>query len=81
MSNLHEDIITIGSDIPQTNPALDAFGYSMFAQRIADSVYKTPSPQGLVMAKYGPWDLGNLHCSTLIPTHTSKPAFMDLQCR
>lgn len=54
----NEDIITIGSDIPQTDPVHDAFGYSAFAQRIADAVLKTPSPQGLVMAIHGPWGSG-----------------------
>lgn len=50
--------IAVGSDAPQTDPAHDAFGYAPFAQRIADAVCKTPSPQGLVMAIHGPWGVG-----------------------
>lgn len=55
--------IAIGSDAALTDPAHDAFGYAPFAQRIADAVCKTPSPQGLVMAIHGPWGSGK---STLL---------------
>jgi predicted KAP-like P-loop ATPase len=55
--------IAIGSDAALTDPAYDAFGYAPFAQRIADAVSKTPSPQGLVMAIHGPWGSGK---STLL---------------
>ncbi len=50
--------IVIGSDAPLTDPVHDAFGYALFARRIADAVRKTPSPQGLVMAIHGPWGVG-----------------------
>lgn len=49
---------SIGSDIPQTDPALDAYGYAPFAKRIAYAIQKTPSPQGLVMAIHGVWGSG-----------------------
>lgn len=53
-----QDYIGIGSDVPQTDPANDAFGYAPFAQRLAEAVCRTPSPQGLVMAIHGPWGSG-----------------------
>ena len=56
--NKSDDSVTLGSDAPQTDPALDAFGYVPFARRIAEAVRKTPSPQGLVMAIHGPWGAG-----------------------
>lgn len=73
----------IGSDAPQTDPANDAFGYAPFAQRIADAVCKTPSPQGLVMAIHGPWGSGKSsllnfvkHNLNLLP-HSEKPIVID----
>lgn len=50
--------ISIGSDIPQSDPAHDAYGYAPFSKRIADAIQKTPSPQGLVMAIHGVWGSG-----------------------
>lgn len=48
----------LGSDVPQSDPRDDAFGYAPFARRIASAVCTTPSPQGLVMAIHGPWGSG-----------------------
>ncbi len=63
MTNPQAQDIAIGSDAALTDPAHDAFGYAPFAQRIADAVSKTLSPQGLVMAIHGPWGSGK---STLL---------------
>jgi predicted KAP-like P-loop ATPase len=63
MTNPNVQDITIASDAALTDPAHDAFGYAPFAQRIADAVCKTPSPQGLVMAIHGLWGTGK---STLL---------------
>ncbi|MGV8933967.1 MAG: KAP family NTPase [Gallionellaceae bacterium] len=49
---------SIGSDVPQIDPAHDAYGYAPFSKRIADAIQKTPSPQGLVMAIHGVWGSG-----------------------
>lgn len=83
MTDTQVETITIGSDAPQTDPAHDAFGYAPFAQRIADAVSKTPSPQGLVMAIHGPWGSGKSsllnfvkHNLALIP-HSDKPIVID----
>jgi predicted KAP-like P-loop ATPase len=63
MSKAQTQTIAIGSDSALTDPAHDAFSYAPFAQRIADAICKTPSPQGLVMAIHGPWGSGK---STLL---------------
>lgn len=55
--------IGIGSDAALTDPSHDAYGYAPFAQRVADAVRKTKSPQGLVMAIHGLWGTGK---STLL---------------
>jgi predicted KAP-like P-loop ATPase len=58
IDKLDQPRVGIGSDIPQTDPALDSFGYASVAKLIADAVVKTPSPQGLVMAIHGQWGMG-----------------------
>lgn len=66
MNNIDKKIeptLGVGSDIPQTDPDLDEFGYADFAKLIAAAVTNTPSPQGLVMAIHGPWGTGK---STLL---------------
>ena len=63
MTNNRPSDIAIGSDAALTDPALDAFGYAPFAERIAEAVCKTPSPQGLVIAVHGSWGSGK---STLL---------------
>lgn len=50
--------VGIGSDIPQVDPALDAYGYAHFAQLVAKAIVTTPSPHGLVMAIHGQWGAG-----------------------
>lgn len=50
--------ISICSDVPQIDPAHDAYGYAPFSKRIADAIQKTRSPQGLVMAIHGVWGSG-----------------------
>ncbi|MEQ1635161.1 MAG: P-loop NTPase fold protein [Methylococcales bacterium] len=57
-NEIGSETISLASDIPQTDPANDAFGYAPFANRIANAVYKTPSPQGLVIAIHGVWGSG-----------------------
>ena len=48
----------IASDVPQTDPAADQFGFKIFAERIATSITRTSSPQGLVLAIHGEWGSG-----------------------
>lgn len=57
-NDITDQHVSIGSDVPQTDPAHDAFGYAPFSKRIADAVLKTRSPQGLVMAIHGVWGSG-----------------------
>ncbi|MFZ4856100.1 MAG: KAP family P-loop NTPase fold protein [Desulfuromonadaceae bacterium] len=83
MTKPQDDEIVIGSDVPQTDPAHDAFGYSAFALRIADAVRKTPSPHGLVMAIHGPWGSGKSsllnfikHNLNILP-NSEKPIVID----
>lgn len=58
MASGHTGLAVIGCDAPLTDPAQDDFGYATFAQRIAEAICKTPSPQGLVVAVHGPWGVG-----------------------
>ena len=59
MNNENTDqVFNVGSDLPQTDPANDAFGYAPFARKIADVIQRTPTPQGLVMAIDGEWGAG-----------------------
>jgi predicted KAP-like P-loop ATPase len=53
----------VGSDSPKVDPMHDAYGYVPFAERIANAIKRTPSPQGLVMAIHGQWGAGK---STLL---------------
>src|SRR5260221_3317385 len=48
----------LASDLPQVDPAHDAYGYADFARRIAEAVWRTPAPQGLVMGITGAWGSG-----------------------
>lgn len=59
----NEPHLGVGSDLPQTDPDLDSFGYAAFAHQLATSIIKTRSPQGLVMAIHGEWGAGK---STLL---------------
>jgi predicted KAP-like P-loop ATPase len=58
-----EPYIGIASDIPQTDPDLDEFGYARFARLLATAALETRSPQGLVMGIHGSWGSGK---STLL---------------
>ncbi|ARK99566.1 KAP family P-loop NTPase fold protein [Burkholderia pseudomallei] len=48
----------LGSDLPQTDPANDEFGYASFASQLAQAVVSNNSPQGLVLAVHGKWGSG-----------------------
>lgn len=48
----------ISSDRPGTDPAQDALGYAPFAKKLAESILRLPSDEGLVIAIYGPWGFG-----------------------
>jgi predicted KAP-like P-loop ATPase len=73
----------INSDTPQTDPALDSFGYASVAKLIAHAVVKTPSPQGLVMAIHGPWGTGKSSLINFVKYYLTsgeidpKPVVMD----
>ena len=58
-----QELMSLNSDAPKEDPTDDAFGFAMFAKRIAEAIKRTPSPQGLVMAIHGPWGSGK---STLL---------------
>ncbi|MBP0590388.1 hypothetical protein J8I87_11820 [Paraburkholderia sp. LEh10] len=62
----------LGSDLPQTHPAFDAFGYAPFANAIAVAARKTPSPKGLVMAIDGPWGAGKTSLLNFIRHYLSS---------
>jgi len=66
--------IAIGSDAALIDPAQDAFGYAPFAQRIADAVCKTHSPQGLVMAIHGLWGTGKSTLLNFVRYNLAQPA-------
>lgn len=66
--------IAIGSDAALIDPAHDAFGYAPFAQRIADAVRKTHSPQGLVMAIHGLWGTGKSTLLNFVRYNLAQPA-------
>lgn len=67
-----EPYIGIASDLPQTDPDLDEFGYAEFARLLAKSIRETPSPQGLVMAIHGPWGSGKSSLLNFVKKFLSK---------
>lgn len=50
--------LTLSADLPQSDPKNDLFGHSPFAKTIATSIQRYASPEGLVLALYGPWGSG-----------------------
>lgn len=56
-------LLSLISDTPKTSPSDDSYGYAAFAEKIAEAILKTPSPNGLVMAINGQWGIGK---STLL---------------
>jgi hypothetical protein len=45
----------LSADRPSSNPQDDLFGPAPFADSLANSIYRYPGNQGLVLAFYGPW--------------------------
>ena len=56
----------LSSDVPVTDPAQDAYGFTGFAKNVSKAIRVTPSPQGLVMAINGPWGSGKSSLLNLI---------------
>lgn len=50
--------IHLNSDRPLENPKDDLLGYDAFARNLAEGIFNTPSPEGLVVALYGVWGSG-----------------------
>ncbi|WP_310637406.1 KAP family P-loop NTPase fold protein [Delftia acidovorans] len=56
----------LSSDVPVSDPAQDAYGFTGFAKNVSKAIRVTPSPQGLVMAINGPWGSGKSSLLNLI---------------
>lgn len=48
----------LSADRPSSNPQDDLFGHAPFAESLANSVWRYPGNDGLVLALYGPWGSG-----------------------
>ncbi|TEE99831.1 KAP family P-loop NTPase fold protein [Pseudomonas aeruginosa] len=48
----------LSADRPSIDPKDDLFGHASFAKSLADSIYRYPGSDGLVLALYGPWGSG-----------------------
>lgn len=48
----------LSADRPSSNPQDDLFGHAPFAESLANSIYRYPGNDGLVLALYGPWGSG-----------------------
>ncbi|MDO8294006.1 MAG: P-loop NTPase fold protein [Gallionella sp.] len=48
----------LSADRPNSNPQDDLFGHAPFAESLANSIYRYPGNDGLVLAVYGPWSSG-----------------------
>ena len=72
MTDDNTQFFSIGSDTPLSDPAHDAFGYAPFAKQIAEVVFKTQSPQGLVMAVYGSWGSGKTTLLNFVKYYLSQ---------
>lgn len=48
----------LSADRPSSSPQDDLFGHAPFAESLADSIYRYPGNDGLVLALYGPWGSG-----------------------
>lgn len=48
----------LSADRPCSDPKDDLFGHAPFASNLADSIYRYPGNDGLVLALYGPWGSG-----------------------
>lgn len=48
----------LSSDRPGTDPANDLFGHASFAKTLAGAISRYQSPDGIVLALYGPWGSG-----------------------
>lgn len=73
----------MGSDLPLSDPAEDAFGYAPFASQLASAIIGNRSPQGLVLAVHGKWGSGKSSLANFIkyylkelPTESS-PVVVD----
>lgn len=66
----------LGSDLPVSDPANDAYGYAPFASQIARAIVSNSNPHGLVLAIHGTWGSGKSsllnfikHDLTTLPEH------------
>lgn len=48
----------LSADRPSSNPQDDLFGHAPFAESLANSIFRYPGNDGLVLALYGPWGSG-----------------------
>ncbi|ALY52213.1 KAP family P-loop NTPase fold protein [Pseudomonas aeruginosa] len=48
----------LSADRPSSNPQDDLFGHAPFARSLANSIFRYPGNDGLVLALYGPWGSG-----------------------
>ncbi len=71
-TDAHPAFIQIVSDLPEDDPAQDAYGYAPFAKLLSDAIRTTPSPHGLVMAIHGPWGSGKSTLLNFVKHHLSK---------
>lgn len=53
-----ENAAGVSADRPGKDPSQDALGYAPFAKKLAQSLLRLPSDEGLVIAVYGAWGLG-----------------------
>jgi hypothetical protein len=50
--------VDISADRPGTDPSQDALGYAPFAEKLARSILRLPSDEGMVIAVHGAWGSG-----------------------
>ncbi|MCY3653918.1 MAG: hypothetical protein F4099_07160 [Synechococcus sp. SB0673_bin_10] len=61
------------NDKPIEGPEDDQFGFSPFAEALAQAIIKNENPEGTVMAIHGPWGSGKSRGLTYDSTQVLKP--------